>query len=183
MLRNAECCFIFSKILFLITVAPGSLTVTPSCTHLDAADETQQQWDEDDLPLKVLHGGGDGSETQLGKEDRELPEWLLRPRLPPAPAIKASNWVVGGVWGPPGPHLRFYSPVCQEQEATQEAAAANFFYRHNQKVKFISGQVGVLHFNLVFWDDSTSAPPVTSQRAAMSPPPGVNETRQTHSVL
>lgn len=70
---------------------------------------------------------------------------------PPAPAIIASDSVVGGVWCPAGPHLRFYTPVCQEQEATKPpAVAASCSYHHNQKAKFISGQVTVLHFNLVF---------------------------------
>lgn len=61
-----------------IPAAPGSATASPHPTptplplpaaHLDAADETQQQRDENDLPLKVLHGGGDGSDNRLGKED------------------------------------------------------------------------------------------------------------------
>lgn len=95
----------------------------------------------------------------------ELAEWLLRPRLPPAPAIKASNWVVGGVWGPPGPHLRFYSPVCQEQEATRRRRRCRrrrcwqiSFTATIRRQSLLAVRSESSTLTCFFQDDSTSAP-------------------------
>lgn len=70
---------------------------------------------------------------------------------------------MGGVWGPPGPHLRFYSPVCQEQEATRRRRRC----RRRRQISFtatirrqsllaVRSESSTLTW--FFQDDSTSAP-------------------------
>lgn len=70
----------------------------------------------------------------------------------PAPAIIASNWVVGGVWFPAGPHLRFYSPACQEREL----AAAVITTIRRQSLSAARSESSTL--TRFFQDDATLAP-------------------------